>query len=101
MCASCQDNLFSLLNILNGQLFCYIIWNRQRPPEPQRAESTAHGLSTAGLILAWGRYGLTPTILSIKSKSTWRKEARSARTPPATFATRAPSALAACLGFRV
>ena len=42
----------------------------ERLPELQRAESTALGLSTADLILAWGRYGLTPTILSIKSKST-------------------------------
>ena len=44
--------------------------NRERLPYLQRAESTAHGSSPADLILAWGRYALTPTILSVKSKST-------------------------------
>ena len=44
--------------------------NRERRPDLQPAESTAHGLSTAVLILAWGWYVLTRTILFIKSKST-------------------------------
>ena len=48
---------------------------QERLPEVQRAESTALNLSTAGLILARGWYGLTwygltPTILSYKLKST-------------------------------
>ena len=43
---------------------------RERRPELQRAEPSPHGLSKADPILAWGWYVLTPTILSIKSKST-------------------------------
>jgi len=39
----------------------------------QMGHDTALGLSTADLILAWERYGLTPTILFIKSKSTCEK----------------------------
>jgi hypothetical protein len=50
-------------------LFSRAIRNRERRPDPQRAESPAHGSSTAVLILAWGWYVLTTTILFIRSKS--------------------------------
>ena len=73
--------------------------NRERLPEPQWAESTAHGLSTAVLILAWGRYGLTPKILFIKSKST-KIKSQGRRLCPSTHNTpRASSPL--CCAARV